>query len=495
MKHLRTIFINAKPYLRSYLVQRHSLMGLPLTLKMTDPLRSSMFQSESARAQNTSNMGSRTGVRRDASQTPYKPDESYHRSSVPQSQSPAQPNQHGEQDDWTVLHPGYVVNLNERLMLAAERGNMEEALKLIEAGAEPSWADPEDHKRTSLMHAARCGHADIAVALVEKRARINAQDQSGWTALHCAAYYGQPELVKVLLERGADYRIKHKGGMTAQDTAEWNGKHACSRLMLKPEKLVTEYKAQLAKEKAEKAAREAEKQREQLFKPVKVPAALKIKQLRPYKPPTESETKMARDEVELMDPEQWSAASVSFWLRTSFRDQFEPAVLEAYIAGIREQDVDGPALLNPEIFNEEFLEKDICIQLKAHRYKILTEAKKLREHEDEDLTAFFAKIGLLGKGLEELCEAEGIDEPAYFADFSEDQLVEAGFKRAHAKRILRLVFSMASHVSCKTMFSSTFDISSVNTSGPGPDPFDFGLSFFLWSLAALRQACSKFLLL
>eukprot|EP00457_Paulinella_chromatophora_P004852 gb/GEZN01004865.1/.p1 GENE.gb/GEZN01004865.1/~~gb/GEZN01004865.1/.p1 ORF type:complete len:408 (+),score=68.58 gb/GEZN01004865.1/:29-1252(+) len=348
------------------------------------------------------------------------------------------PNKKGaENDEWTMLNPGYVVHLNERLLIATERGNYEEVLKLLEEGADPSWADSDDHKRTSLMHAARCGHLDIATLLLQRGAKINSADQSGWTALHCAAYYGQPLIVKLLLEKGADYKLKHKGGMTAQDTAEWNEKHECTRLLVKPEKLVAEYKAKVAKENEESRKMQAQQAKDKLFNPISVPAATRIKQTKVYRPPNESESKMAKDEVELMDPEQWSAASVSFWFRHSFKELFEPRVLEAYTAGIREQDVDGPALLNPEIFNDDFLVNDVGIKLKAHRFKILLEAKKLREHEDEDLSAFFAKIGLLGKGLEELCEKEGIDEPSYFSDFTEDQLVEAGFKRAHAKRVLK----------------------------------------------------------
>ena len=59
-----------------------------------------------------------------------------------------------------------------------------------------------------------------------------------------------------------------------------------------------------------------------------------------------------------------------------------------------------------------------------------------QEGKKEDLSAFFQRLGLGGKGLEDLCAAEGIDEPSLFDGYSVEELVGIGFKRAYAKRAL-----------------------------------------------------------
>ena len=103
------------------------------------------------------------------------------------------------------------------LMLAAIKGRLEIARRLIERGAEvnkPGW--------TPLHYAAT--HAEEASApmvrlLLEHHAYIDAASPNGTTPLMMAAHYGHPSVVRLLLEEGADPLLKNQQGMTAIDFA------------------------------------------------------------------------------------------------------------------------------------------------------------------------------------------------------------------------------------------------------------------------------------
>lgn len=54
-----------------------------------------------------------------------------------------------------------------------------------------------------LTLAAGYGHLDAVKVLLDHGADINAEDVTGWTALHAAAHNGHVAVVKYLLDRGA----------------------------------------------------------------------------------------------------------------------------------------------------------------------------------------------------------------------------------------------------------------------------------------------------
>jgi ankyrin repeat protein len=56
---------------------------------------------------------------------------------------------------------------------------------------------------------------DSVEVLLERGAKIDANDKGGWTALMLAAFYGHADTVEVLLKHGAEIETKDKKGWTA----------------------------------------------------------------------------------------------------------------------------------------------------------------------------------------------------------------------------------------------------------------------------------------
>jgi ankyrin repeat protein len=105
------------------------------------------------------------------------------------------------------------------LEIAACAGSAVAVAALIAAGANPNVGSLEPtsllqpRPRLPLARAAAIGSVDCVTALLDGGARVNAQDVSGFTALHHAAVAGHPAVALRLLERGADRWVKtHEGG-------------------------------------------------------------------------------------------------------------------------------------------------------------------------------------------------------------------------------------------------------------------------------------------
>ena len=101
------------------------------------------------------------------------------------------------------------------LMMAALKGPLQLAQKLVEKGADVNktgWAP--------LHYAATSGKLDIISLLLENHAYIDAESPNGSTPLMMAAGYGTASAVKLLLEEGADPLLKNKQGLTAIDFAQ-----------------------------------------------------------------------------------------------------------------------------------------------------------------------------------------------------------------------------------------------------------------------------------
>ncbi|MCG9130377.1 VCBS repeat-containing protein [Candidatus Poribacteria bacterium] len=108
------------------------------------------------------------------------------------------------------------------LHIAAEKGNIDVAMFLIENGANVNVADANGN--TPLVFIInKTGNLNITERLLEKGASINLQNRTGETALMYAAWHGHSAIVQLLLENRADVTLKNGQGNTALTLAESKG--------------------------------------------------------------------------------------------------------------------------------------------------------------------------------------------------------------------------------------------------------------------------------
>jgi NAD(P)-dependent dehydrogenase (short-subunit alcohol dehydrogenase family) len=99
---------------------------------------------------------------------------------------------------------------------AALRGDLEAIRRHIAAGSDLNAGDPSGGS-TPLIIAATFGHTDVARALIDAGADLDAQNNEGSTALLTAAFLCREDIVEALLAHGADRSIRNNAGSTALD--------------------------------------------------------------------------------------------------------------------------------------------------------------------------------------------------------------------------------------------------------------------------------------
>lgn len=111
-----------------------------------------------------------------------------------------------------LLDAGAPVNETDKwkrtpLFIAALRGDIQMATKLLERGAD---VDLCNDGGLSPLHV---GYHKVKMTklLVKNGADVNLQDSDGWTMLHIVAFSGSPKSVKYLLNSGADPKVRTKG--------------------------------------------------------------------------------------------------------------------------------------------------------------------------------------------------------------------------------------------------------------------------------------------
>lgn len=98
-------------------------------------------------------------------------------------------------------------------------GDLDSLQKLIENNKSLLY-EKDALGRTLLYLAARNGYYNIVEYLLKIGSNINeAQNNSGSTALHGAAFYEQEHIVQLLLEYGANTKLKNKEGALPSDDA------------------------------------------------------------------------------------------------------------------------------------------------------------------------------------------------------------------------------------------------------------------------------------
>jgi ankyrin repeat protein len=94
------------------------------------------------------------------------------------------------------------------LLNASASGDTKTVLSLLQEGHDVNEGFPLVGTRP-LMLAAAHGHAETARVLLDAGADVNAEDLTGWTALHAGAFKGDASTVSLLLKRGARPRAAH----------------------------------------------------------------------------------------------------------------------------------------------------------------------------------------------------------------------------------------------------------------------------------------------
>ena len=73
---------------------------------------------------------------------------------------------------------------------------------------------------------------DLAKALIERGAEVDAQAKNGMTALMIAATHNSAPMIGLLMDAGADPALKNNQGLTATEVAEKNGNLEAAQAIL-----------------------------------------------------------------------------------------------------------------------------------------------------------------------------------------------------------------------------------------------------------------------
>jgi len=105
------------------------------------------------------------------------------------------------------------------LHAAAEAGNVEVLHELPRQSVRKLLNQPDSTDQTPLMYAALKDRREVARALLEMGADVNARNSTGETALRVTAASGTPEMARLLLEAGADPLMPGRMMLTPLDRA------------------------------------------------------------------------------------------------------------------------------------------------------------------------------------------------------------------------------------------------------------------------------------
>jgi ankyrin repeat protein len=106
----------------------------------------------------------------------------------------------------------------DEMMSAVKLGDRGTVIDLLNRGMDVNTSDIEGN--TLLMLAVRENHPELVDLFIQQRAKINARNMHGDSALRLAAYQGQLSLVKRLVEAGAQLEME---GWTPLIYATFNG--------------------------------------------------------------------------------------------------------------------------------------------------------------------------------------------------------------------------------------------------------------------------------
>lgn len=117
------------------------------------------------------------------------------------------------------------------LRLAAERGDIDLCMTLLERGADPLLAGAEACRKLCVW-AARYGLVDMMRLLIGSGLSSEETDACGRTMLHLCSNYGHSEACLFLLGKGASPRKTDDRGRTPMHLAARNGHHSVCEILI-----------------------------------------------------------------------------------------------------------------------------------------------------------------------------------------------------------------------------------------------------------------------
>ncbi len=121
-------------------------------------------------------------------------------------------------------------SVEPELTMAVRQKNLPKVEQLIAGGANVNERDEGD-EQTPLMRAVQVKDAALVQFLLAHGAAIDAQDDTGTTALMFAAKSDAAEIIKLLLRKGANSTVRNASAVTAAQIAEAQGHTMISRLL------------------------------------------------------------------------------------------------------------------------------------------------------------------------------------------------------------------------------------------------------------------------
>lgn len=122
------------------------------------------------------------------------------------------------------------IEISSTLFAAADRNCIDLATALLDRGASVDARDRLGAR--PLSRAARSGHLEMVDLLLQRGAPIDARDLNGATALYIAAERGQGAVVQRLIDKGADANLKGRSGTSPVAVAAFAGRNQVVKMLL-----------------------------------------------------------------------------------------------------------------------------------------------------------------------------------------------------------------------------------------------------------------------
>jgi hypothetical protein len=128
---------------------------------------------------------------------------------------------HGDKKSFSNPPHHDFVDLDERLLTSASRGNVRELGFLLEMGANIDTA-AEDGS-TPLYKAAYNNHINVVKKLIKAGADVDKVNHDGWTPFYAAAVTNNTDVARELVKAGANIDKGAEDGSTPLDVAQGRG--------------------------------------------------------------------------------------------------------------------------------------------------------------------------------------------------------------------------------------------------------------------------------